>query len=97
MGRIIPSYCVATEIERSKWKSFRKRLGKKDRKQFDKMFSYSRLYISAGSNACRPILIHPVLMSTISENYKQLTRLQNDMINKQRIVSHGTYHTQRKC
>jgi hypothetical protein len=39
-------------MERSKWKIFRQRLDKKDRKEFDKMFSYSRLYNSAGSNAC---------------------------------------------
>jgi len=83
MGRTIPSYRIATEIERSKWKIFREKLDKKDRKEFDKMFSYSRLYNSAGSNACRPILIHPILMSIIFENYKQLTKLQNDIINKQ--------------
>jgi len=82
MGRTIPSYRLAAEIERSKWKTFGQSLDKKDRKEFDKMFSYSRLYNSAGSNACRPILIHPILMSIIFENYKQLTKLQNDLINK---------------
>jgi hypothetical protein len=30
-------------MERSKWKIFRQRLDKKDRKIFDEMFSYSRL------------------------------------------------------
>jgi hypothetical protein len=87
VGRTIPSYRIATEIERDKWKLFRQKLNKKDRKIFDQMFSYSRLYISAGSNACMPILIHPVLMFTISENYKRLTKLQNDIIYKQRITN----------
>ena len=41
---------------------------------FDVMFDYSRLYNSAGSNACRPELIHPILMSIIFEQYKQLTK-----------------------
>ncbi|HEU5446212.1 MAG TPA: hypothetical protein VFU67_03650 [Nitrososphaeraceae archaeon] len=41
MGRTIPSYRIATEIERSKWKIFRQSLDNKDRKEFDKMFSYS--------------------------------------------------------
>jgi hypothetical protein len=76
MGRTIPSYRIASEMERSKWKVFRQRLDKKDRKEFDKMFSYSRLYNSAGSNACRPILIHPILMSIIFEHYKQLKKLE---------------------
>ena len=30
---------------------------------FDQMFSYSRLYNSAGSNACSPVLIHSILFS----------------------------------
>ena len=51
---------------------------KKDRKIFDKMFSYSRLYNSAASNACRPILIHPLLMCIVFEHYKQLDRIQNE-------------------
>jgi hypothetical protein len=53
---------------------FRKKLGKQDRKVFDEMFSYSRLYNSAGSNACRTQLIHPILMSIIFEHYKQLKK-----------------------
>jgi hypothetical protein len=73
--RTIPSYQIVTEIERTKWKTFRQRLDKKDRKIFDRMFSYSRLYNSAGSNGCRPILIHPILMSIIFEHYKQLRKL----------------------
>ena len=39
---------------------FRQGLDKSERKIFDEMFSYSRLDNSAGSNACRPILIHPI-------------------------------------
>jgi hypothetical protein len=76
MGRTVPSYRIATEIERNRWNSFRQKLDKKDRKEFDKMFSYSRLYNSAGSNACRPILIHPIFMSIIFEHYKQLNALE---------------------
>jgi len=78
MGRTIPSYRIATEIERSKWKSFRQSLDKKDRKEFDKMFSYSRLYNSAGSNACRPVLMHSIIMSIIFQHYKQLTKIVNE-------------------
>ncbi|MDW0252835.1 MAG: hypothetical protein QOA13_01875 [Nitrososphaeraceae archaeon] len=76
MGRTIPSYRIATEMERNKWKTFRQSLDKEDRKEFDKMFSYSRLYNSAGSNACRPVLIHPILMSIIFEHHKQLDVLR---------------------
>ena len=77
MGRTIPSYRIATEIESNKWKTFRQTLNKKDRKKFDEMMTYSRLYNSAGSNACRPILIHPILMSIVFEHYKQLKKLKD--------------------
>ncbi|MDW0168987.1 MAG: hypothetical protein QOA14_03280 [Nitrososphaeraceae archaeon] len=82
MGRTIPSYRIATEMERNKWKIFRQRLDKEDRKEFDKMFSYSRLFNSAGSNACRPVLIHPILMSIIFEHYKQLKKLEDLQLSK---------------
>ncbi len=79
MGRTVPSYRIATEIERDKWKLFRQRLGKKEKKMFDEMFDYSRLYNSAGSNACKPILIHPILMSIVFENYKRLDAIQRSI------------------
>jgi hypothetical protein len=82
MGRTIPSYRIATEMERNKWKIFKQRLDKEDRKEFDKMFSYSRLFNSAGSNACRPVLIHPILMSIIFEHYKQLKKLEDLQLSK---------------
>ena len=75
MGRTIPSYRIASEIEIWKWKPFRKLLDKQDRKIFDEMLSIPRLYNAAGTMACRPVLIHVILMSTIFEHYKQLRKL----------------------
>jgi len=40
MGRTIPSFRIAAEIERTKWRSFRLSLNRKDRKKFDEMFDY---------------------------------------------------------
>ena len=79
MGRTIPSYRIATEMERSKWKIFRQQLNKKEKKMFDQMFDYARLYNSAGSNSCRPELIHPILMSIVLEHYKQLEKLRSSV------------------
>ena len=85
MGRTIRSYRIATEIERSKWKIFRERLSKKEKKMFDEVLDYSRLYNSAGSNACRPELIHPILMSIILKHYKQLDALKKS-VDKKEII-----------
>jgi hypothetical protein len=75
MGRTVPSFRIAAEIERTKWKQFRSYLEKKDRKTFDQMYDYFKLHSAACSNACRPVIIHPILMSIIFQHYKQLTTL----------------------
>jgi hypothetical protein len=82
MGRTVPSYRIATEIEKAKWKPFRAMLDMKDRKLFDQMLSYPKLYNSAGNNAVRPVLLEPILMSIAFEHYKQLTKLKENTINK---------------
>jgi hypothetical protein len=76
MGRIIPSYRIASEIEILKWRPFRKLLDKHDRREFDEMLSISRLYNAAGSMACRPVLIQVILMSILFEHYKKLTKIR---------------------
>ena len=77
MGRTIPSYRVATEIEKAKWKPFRQMLNRKDKKLFDQMLCYPQLYNSAGSNAFRPVLLEPIIMSIVFEHYKQLDFTQS--------------------
>jgi len=79
MGRTIPSYRLASERERRKWKIFREQLYKSERKIFDEMMSYSRLYNTGGSVACKPVLLHPILMSIIFEHYKQLEILRKSV------------------
>lgn len=85
MGRTIPSYRIASEIEILKWRPFRKLLDKKERKAFDEMLSIPRFYNVAGTMACRPVLIHVIIMSIIYEHYKQLTKIANE-----RVCSMGT-------
>jgi hypothetical protein len=72
MGRIIPSYRIASEIQISKWRPFRKLLDKQGRKKFDEMLTILHLYTVAGTMAARPLLSHVIFMSIIFEHYKQL-------------------------
>ncbi|CAN5549060.1 hypothetical protein BH18THE1_BH18THE1_02890 [soil metagenome] len=81
MGRTVPSFRIATEREKSKWKSFREELDKSERKMFDEMLSYSRLHNAAGVMACKPVLLHPILMSIIFEHYKQLRKISETEVN----------------
>jgi hypothetical protein len=41
MGRTIPSFRIAAEMERRNWKLFRQALDKSERKTFDEMMSLS--------------------------------------------------------
>jgi len=79
MGRTIPSYRLASEREKRKWKIIRQELDKSERELFDEMMSYSRLYNTGGSVACNPVLLHPILMSIIFEHYKQLEILRKSV------------------
>jgi hypothetical protein len=87
MGRTVPSFRIAAEIERTKWKQFRSYLDKKDRKTFDQMYDYVKLHNNSCSNACRPVVVHSVLMSIIFEHYKQLTKLMEQKKAKDKAKS----------
>ena len=80
MGRTVPSYRLASEREKRKWHLFRQELDKSERKMFDEMMSYSRLYKTAGVGACKPVLLQPIIMSIIFEHYKQLERLRKSVV-----------------
>jgi hypothetical protein len=87
MGRTILSNRIASEMEIWKWRTFRKLLDKRDRKMFDEMLSIPRLYNAAGTMACRPVLIHVILMSIIFEHYKQLRKF----LSASPIIKNRTY------
>jgi hypothetical protein len=75
MGRTIPSFRIASIIEKEEWKSFRKALDRKDRKIFDDMFDISILYNSASAYSAKYIRLHPIFMSIIFHHYKKFTEI----------------------
>jgi hypothetical protein len=83
MGRTIPSYRIASEMEIWKWRPFRKLLHKQDRKVFDEMLSIPRLYNVSGTMSAKPALIHTILMSIIFEHYKKLAKIVGKKISNQ--------------
>jgi hypothetical protein len=75
MGRTIPSFRLACLAEELRWRNFRSKLSKDDRKKFDEMFSSSRLHNSACANSARPIVLECIIMSIILNDFKRLTEL----------------------
>ena len=60
-------------MEKEEWRPFRNALEKFDLKKFDEMSDISRFYISACSNSVQYVKLHPIFMSILLYNYKQLT------------------------
>src|SRR5215211_9443347 len=79
MGRTIPSFRIALEMEKAEWKPFRNALDKKDRKIFDEMFDSPRLYLSACSNSTQLVPLHPIIMSILFHHYKELTEIISEV------------------
>ncbi|MDQ3966940.1 MAG: hypothetical protein M3275_00925 [Thermoproteota archaeon] len=73
MGRTIPSFRIALEIEKAEWKPFRNALDKSDRNKFDEMWDIPKWYISACSNSVQYARLHPILISILLYDYKELT------------------------
>ena len=74
MGRTIPSFRIALAMEREEWKPFRNALDKSDRKKFDEMWDLPKWYISACSNSVQYVRLHPILMSILLYDFKELTK-----------------------
>jgi hypothetical protein len=60
-------------MEERDWKLSRNALHKSDRKKFDEMWDIPKWYISACSNSLQYVRLHPILMSILLYDYKQLT------------------------
>ena len=75
MGRTIPSYRMAIDIEIGKWKTFRDALRKPEREIFENMLLRSKLYASAGGMAVRPIVLEAMFMSILLDHHKRLLEL----------------------
>jgi len=73
MGRTIPSFRMATQMEENKWKIYRKHLKKKEQKVFTNMFSIAYLFNSACSYTTNPIRINPILFSIALYHQKRVT------------------------
>ena len=80
MGKTVESYRMALDRELQRWSGFARALRKDDRAVFDQLMDICRNYASAGSNATRPILFEPMVMSILLHQQKFLKRLEKDFL-----------------
>jgi hypothetical protein len=79
MRRTIPSFRIALDMEKAKWKPFRNALDKSEKKEFDEMFDIPKLYISACSNSVQLVPLHPIIISIQFHHYKELIQLTSEV------------------
>ena len=79
LGKTVESYRMAVEDEIRRWSSFAKALRREDREAFDTIMDACRSYASAASNATKPILFEPMVMSILVSQQIRLERLQKEV------------------
>lgn len=79
MGRTVPSYRQALEMEINRWEGFRKALRDKDLEAFDRMMNACRMHASASGMATRTILAEAMFMSILLNQQKELTEIRESL------------------
>ena len=79
MGKTVESYRLALDTEIQTWNGFAKALRTEDRDAFEQMTDACRNHASAGSNATRPEVFEPMVMSILLEQQKRLMRLEKEL------------------
>ena len=79
MGRTVPSYRQALEVEIRRWEGFRRALRGKDTEAFDEMMKACRIYASASGMATRPVLAEAMFMSILVSQQKELMEIRESL------------------
>jgi hypothetical protein len=79
LGKTVESYRMAVEDEIRRWNGFAKALRKEDREAFDALMDACRSYASAASNATKPILFEPMVMSILLSQQIRIQRLAKEV------------------
>lgn len=80
MGRTLPPFRPALEMELETWKEFRRGLRQEDRPIFDELTDDARKHADAGSLAGRPLLTEVIFFSIAIEQQKRIKNLESKMV-----------------
>ena len=79
MGRTIPSYRTALEMEIHSWKPFQEGLKPAYRQHFDNIMLYARILRDAGSLSARIFISESLFLSVLIEQQKSLEKIEKDL------------------
>lgn len=92
MGKTIESYRMALESEIHRWDGFGKALRRPDREAFDELMDMCRNYASESSNATKPIIFEPMIMSILLAQQVRIQKLERQLkeaMQKSGETTHG--------
>nr|QEE17750.1 hypothetical protein DSAG12_03588 [Candidatus Prometheoarchaeum syntrophicum] len=84
MGKTIPSYRTALEMEIGRWKIYREGLKPPYQQHFDNIMLYARMHSDAGSLSARMFISESLFLSALIEQQKILEKLETDLYRIQR-------------
>ncbi len=80
MGKTVPSYRMALEMEIDTWKTYRSNLTREeDLEAFDSLMDMARAHASAGGCAVNPVLFEPMFMSIVLELQMRIQALEAEL------------------
>jgi len=79
VGKTVESYRMALEDEIRRWSGFAKALRTVDKEAFDVLMDACRGFASAGSNATKPVLFEPMVMSILLFQQEKLQKLEKEL------------------
>ena len=79
MGKTVPSFRMALEMEIDGWRDFRKALGDRDREAFDELMDMCRSFASPSGNATNPVVFEPMVMSIILAQGEKIRELEYNL------------------
>ena len=87
MGRTIPPFRPALEMEIATWRDFVRALRPPDRPYFDKVVQYARQHGDAGGMAARPLLTEVIYMCALLEQEKKIATLEEQLASLRLSIS----------
>ena len=79
MGKTVPSYRIALEMEIDGWRDFRRALDDRGREAFDELMDMCRSFASPSGNATNPVVFEPMLLSIILAQAEKIKELEYNL------------------
>jgi len=79
MGKTVPSFRMALEMEIAQWNGFRDKLSPAVQEAFDELMDMCRGHATASGNACNPVIFEPMAISILLAQQRELLQLDHEL------------------